>query len=214
MLGGVESPTTNSVSLGLGCIPTAKQNLAYRYCSWKNLKVTHFPPYPLYWIHILVAEITFCFWLNRHFRCFNHHFCWSNHSVRCQKHKSSDYGSNHSFLVDKSTIIIIISLFLMLDPLGFPIIFLLYSSYYIPVVSLFTICHIVFPTVSFFSLWFPFYGPIVFLLYIYIYLSIPINILIAIPICIPISSLILIFHFVFLVVSSLNIIIISLLFSY
>jgi hypothetical protein len=126
MLGGVESPTTNSVSLGLGCIPTAKQNLAYRYCSWENLTVTHFPPYPLFWIHILVAQITFCFWLNRHFRCFNHHFCWSNHSVRCQKHKSSDYGSNHSFLVDKSTIIIIISLFLMLRPPRF--------SYYIPII--------------------------------------------------------------------------------
>jgi hypothetical protein len=169
MLGGVESPTTNSVSLGLGCIPTAKQNLAYRYCSWENLTVTHFPPYPLFWIHILVAQITFCFWLNRHFRCFNHHFCWSNHSVRCQKHKSSDYGSNQSFLVDKSTIIIIISLFLMLRPPRFsyyiPIIFFLLYPCCIPIYHL-SYC---FPYYFLFSQWFPFYVPIVFLLYIHIY---------------------------------------------
>ena len=36
---GFESPTTKTLSLGLGCIPTAKRNLAYPHCYSKARKL-------------------------------------------------------------------------------------------------------------------------------------------------------------------------------
>lgn len=162
MLGGVESPTTNSVSLGLGCIPIAKQNLAYRYCSWKNLKVTHFPPYPLFWIHILVAQIiAISAVLITIFVGQTTVFVVRNTSLPIMGQITAFWLINPLLSLSPYS--------WCLDPLGFPIIFLLYASYYIPVVSLFTICHIVFPSIAFF---FPYDFPLMSLLfsyYIYIY---------------------------------------------